>query len=75
MDHSINWELCCLCHPEKNELLQTPEGRRTSKFLERPGQARTQGGVGGVVRHPLKQPREFERYLIAYCTCQQKDVQ
>ena len=21
-------------------------------------------GVGGVVRHPLKQPREFERYLI-----------
>ena len=37
------------------------------------------GGVGGVVRHPLKQTREFERYLIdvhflAYCTCQQRKM-
>ena len=24
MDHSINWELCCLCQQDNNELLQTP---------------------------------------------------
>ena len=25
MDHSVNWELCCLCQSDKNELLQTPK--------------------------------------------------
>ena len=56
------------------------EHEHTNHTLLNSTQARTQGGVGGVVRHPLKQPREFERYLLdvhflEYCTCQQKDVQ
>ena len=28
MDHSINWELCCLCQQDNNDLLQTPKDER-----------------------------------------------